>query len=101
MGDQDLLAGRKEIMQFLRLADWSAIMSRVDNGMPAVKVCGRWEMSISDYRKWREALSIKGTMMIPADGKNQKNGRQHDNSQEEKVCEKDKTSKKKRGEKIQ
>lgn len=56
MGDSDLLAGRKQIMGFLKLSAWEAVMVRKKIGMPIVKIAGRWEMSIESYRKWRETL---------------------------------------------
>jgi len=56
MGDSDLLAGRKQIMGFLKLGDWTPVMVRKKLGMPIVKVAGRWEMSIEEYKKWRETL---------------------------------------------
>jgi hypothetical protein len=56
MGDSDLLAGRKQVMTFLKLGDWEAVMSRKKIGMPIVKIAGRWEMSIEAYRKWRDTL---------------------------------------------
>ena len=54
--DKDLLAGRKEILAFLDVARWSAVMKRRKMGMPMTKVCGRWEMSIEGYRQWKKCL---------------------------------------------
>ena len=63
MHDEDLVVGRKEILSFLRLADWGAVRKRVKEGLPVVKVCGRVEMSRLKYRKWRTDLrSEKGNV---------------------------------------
>lgn len=56
--DVDTLRGRKSILIFLSLSDWAAVMARKEKtGLPVAKVCGRWEMSISDYRIWRTRLT--------------------------------------------
>lgn len=54
--DNDLLVGRKEILDFLRLSDWAAVVSRIHEGLPVEKVGGRIEMSKRKYRAWRDGL---------------------------------------------
>ena len=59
--DKDLIIGRKRILLLLQLSDWEAVQARIEQeGMPAVKVCGRWEMSLTAYRIWRDSLHRKG-----------------------------------------
>ena len=66
MHDEDLVVGRKEILSFLRLSDWGAVLKRVEAGLPDVKVCGRIEMSRLKYREWRTELrSEKGDTVSP------------------------------------
>ncbi|HEU18157.1 MAG TPA: hypothetical protein ENO00_02080 [Deltaproteobacteria bacterium] len=60
MIDKDLITGRKRILGLLHLAKWEAVKKRIDEeGLPAVKVCGRWEMSMKAYRAWRENLVVR------------------------------------------
>lgn len=55
--DDDLLVNRKEILDFLRLSDWEAVLSRIKNeGLPVEKVGGRIEMSKRKYYAWREGI---------------------------------------------
>jgi len=56
MMDDDLLVGRKEILGFLRLSDWEAVIGRIKEGLPVEKVCGRIEMSKLKYRAWRDEI---------------------------------------------
>lgn len=60
MIDHDLLTGRKRIMYLLQLSDWDAVLNRIEQeGLPSIKVCGRWEMSLKAYRTWRDGLAVK------------------------------------------
>jgi len=54
--DDDLLVGRKEILTFLRLSSWNAVVGRIREGLPVEKVCGRIEMSKRKYRLWRDEI---------------------------------------------
>jgi len=55
--DDDLLAGRKEILHFLRLSDWGAVVGRIEKeGLPVEKIGGRIEMSLRKYREWRDEI---------------------------------------------
>jgi len=55
-GDGDMIVGRKGIKAFLRLAKWTAVVGRIRAGLPAKKICGRWEMSRLEYKKWWQSL---------------------------------------------
>ena len=55
MKDDDLIVGRKGILEFLLLSDWCAVMSRLHLGMPMQKICGRWEMSRKAYEDWKRS----------------------------------------------
>ena len=66
--DDDLIIGRKRIMALLGLADWHAIVLRIEReGLPVVKIGGRIEMSKEAYRTWR-ASRMPGHGIIKKDG---------------------------------
>jgi hypothetical protein len=65
--DDDLLVGRKEILDFLRLSDWEAVIGRIKEGLPVEKVCGRLEMSKRKYRAWRDEIR-PGRGIVGEDG---------------------------------
>lgn len=54
--DSDILVGRREILAFLRLCDWTAVSARIKEGLPVVKVCGRLEMRIVAYDEWKNTF---------------------------------------------
>lgn len=65
--DDDLLVGRKEILEFLRLSNWGSVVNRVKEGLPVEKVCGRIEMSRRKYRVWRDEIR-PGKGIVDEDG---------------------------------
>lgn len=50
---EDLLAGKKEILDYLRRADWSVVEALIrDRGLPVRKIGGRWEALKSKLDDW-------------------------------------------------
>jgi len=66
--DDDLLVGRKEILDFLRLSNWEAVIGRVREGLPVEKVCGRIEMSKRKYCAWRDGIRV-GKGIVDEEGR--------------------------------
>lgn len=63
MEDKDLIAGRKAILDFLKLASWGCVEERIKDGLPVAKIGGRWEMSVTAYRTWKEKIfGLDGTV---------------------------------------
>lgn len=48
----DLLAGKKEIMDYLRCSDWSRVEKLIKEGLPVMKIAGRWEALKSGIDTW-------------------------------------------------
>ena len=52
--DADLILGQKNILTFLGLSNFRAVLKcRDEEGMPLVKIGGRWEMSKRAYHAWK------------------------------------------------
>jgi hypothetical protein len=66
--DDDLLVGRKEVLDFLRLSNWGSVVGRIREGLPVEKVNGRIEMSKRKYRAWRDSIP-PGKGIIDEDGR--------------------------------
>lgn len=55
--DDDLVFGRKGVLDFLCLSDWEAVVIRIKNeGLPVEKIGGRIEMSKRKYCAWRDNI---------------------------------------------
>jgi biotin operon repressor len=48
----DLLAGKKEILGYLRCSDWARVQRLIRDGLPIKKNGGRWEALRSAIDEW-------------------------------------------------
>lgn len=52
----DLLVGRKQILSYLRRADWNCIKALITQGAPIIRVGGVWELRTVEYEDWRKKM---------------------------------------------
>lgn len=56
----DILAGQKEILAYLRRSDWRSVLRLVrDEALPVAKIAGRWESSKMALDAWHSSRLVR------------------------------------------